>query len=307
MKHLRLFEAFDDEKYTEQEHRKVNTMMFCGRYHIKDYIIKDDETVDVNNNVILNNFGIDKLPFKFNIVGGNFNCSYNRLKSLKGCPKEVGGSFYCNNNKLISLENGPEIVNDAYYCNGNRLTTLKGAPKNINMFFTCNFNQLTSLEYAPENIRGYFECSNNKLTSLEGCPNIDSDLYFRDNQITSLKGCPKIINGTFNCINNKLTSLKDGPEYVRGSVYCHNNKIKSFENLPKHIGGEFCCNENPIHHIWKLFEDKSKIELFNDMDIIQDDTIIIDRLNYFLEEIGKPTVKPVGTCDEFALVGYKYI
>ena len=37
-----------------------------------------------------------------------------------------------------------------------------------------------------------------------------------------------------------------------------------------------------------MFEDTTKIELFNDMDIIQDDTVILDRLNYFLEEIGKP-------------------
>ena len=98
---------------------------------------------------------------------------------------------------------------------------------------------------------------------------------------------------------NKLTSLEGCPERIGGGFLCSNNKLTSFEGFPKHIGDRFICSGNPIYEIWQLFKDKSKIEFFNDCDIIQDDVVILDRLNFFLEEIGKPTVNSVK--------GYKYI
>ena len=118
------------------------------------------------------------------------------------------------------------------------------------------------------------------------------------NFLITLEGGPIKVNN-FSCYNNKLTSLKGCPEYIVGDFYCHSNDITSFEYFPKHVGNHFSCLCNPIYHIWRLFGDYSKIELFNDMDIIQDGVVILDRLNFFLEEIGRPTVKSVG--------GYKNI
>ena len=69
--------------------------------------------------------------------------------------------------------------------------------------------------------------------------------------------------------------------------------------FPRHIGGTFNCDDNPIYEIWRLFHDKYRIEFFNDCDIIQDGIIILDRLNYFLEEIGEKSVKKIN--------GYKCI
>jgi hypothetical protein len=37
-----------------------------------------------------------------------------------------------------------------------------------------------------------------------------------------------------------------------------------------------------------LFKDKDKIEFFNDLDIIRGNLIVLDRLIYFLDLIGKP-------------------
>ena len=69
------------------------------------------------------------------------------------------------------------------------------------------------------------------------------------------------------------------------------------------LGSEFFCDNNPIYELWKLFgddgyTDPTKIELFNDYDIIRDEDhdnpiIILDRLNTFLQEIGKPEVRSV--------------
>ena len=97
-------------------------------------------------------------------------------------------------------------------------------------------------------------------------------------------------------VNLRLKNLDKLPlkfNKVFGFFDCRGNNIKSFEGFPKHIGGNLYFLGNPIYEIWILFEDLSKIEFFNDCDIIQDGIVILDRLNFFLEEIEKPTVKKV--------------
>ena len=144
---------------------------------------------------------------------------------------------------------------------------------NVNL----NDMKLTKLPLKFNNVNGYFFCSKNRLTSLGGSPKNVGDFF---------------------CIDNRLTSFTGGPEKVNGYFVCSNNNILTFEGFPKHIGG-VRLEGNPIYEIWRLFMDITKIELFNDMDIIQDGTVILDRLNFFLEEIGRPTVK--------SIKGYKYI
>ena len=61
--------------------------------------INPDGSYDVDGDVDLSNMNLDKIPVKFNLVGGYFYCSNNNLTSLEGCPKEVGGDFYCSYNK----------------------------------------------------------------------------------------------------------------------------------------------------------------------------------------------------------------
>ena len=53
---------------------------------------------------------------------GYFYCSYNKLTSLKGAPREVNGSFYCSDNELTSLEGAPREVDGHFYCSYNKLT-----------------------------------------------------------------------------------------------------------------------------------------------------------------------------------------
>jgi hypothetical protein len=181
MRYLKLFESFKEE-----EIHKI-----CKKYGIKNYTINDDGSIDVDDNVDLQDVRLTKIPLKFRNVSGYFTCSDNKLTSLEFCPKSVGRDF---------------------------------------------------------------GCSNNKLTSLKGCP----------------------------------TNVSD-------SFYCQNNQIVSFEG-PHHIGGGFQCIGNPIYYIWNLISPSYKwidMSYFNDLDIIQDDVIILDRLNEFLESIGMYTVTEV--------------
>lgn len=101
---------------------------WLNKYEIKNYIINDDLTVDVDGSINLSSvkfiplksssgqiqkiemiydkrFLLDEIQVQFNICTKDFVCKTNALKSLKGCPRIVKGNFDCSKNKiLISLE-----------------------------------------------------------------------------------------------------------------------------------------------------------------------------------------------------------
>jgi len=125
MKHLKLFESFED----------IDSI--CKKYGIANYTINPDNTVDVNGDVDLSSQGLTKLPLKFGKVTGDFYCNNNQLITLEGSPTEVVGYFNCNNNKLITLEGGPREVGGNFYCYNNKLTTLEGGPIKVGGGFNC--------------------------------------------------------------------------------------------------------------------------------------------------------------------------
>ena len=139
-------------------------------YNIKNYIINEDLTVDVNGNVNLSKQKIKKFPFKFRFIKGDFFCSYNELISLKNAPERVEGSFDCARNKLTSLEYSPISVGGFFECSYNDLLSLEFCTKEVKKDFYCRGNLLTSLEHIPEVIEGTFDCSSNKIKSIQFSP-----------------------------------------------------------------------------------------------------------------------------------------
>lgn len=104
----------------------------------------------------------DRLPK--NQIKGDFNCSYNALKSLKGCPNKVFDSFDCKGNELKTLKGGPKEVFGFYNCSENELVSLEGAPKKINSIFVCEDNNLRTLKGSLEWVEEDLFCFNNPLT-----------------------------------------------------------------------------------------------------------------------------------------------
>lgn len=98
----------------------------CKIFEIKNYTINSDGFIDVNGNVELGVYKLDKIPLKFNNVYGYFNISYNNITSLEGCPKYIGGIFYCNYNKLTSLEHFPNKIKHEILLKSNPLESLAG-------------------------------------------------------------------------------------------------------------------------------------------------------------------------------------
>ena len=136
----------------------------CKRYDIKNYIINDDGTIDVNGDVFLYGRGLTELPLTFNKVTGYFDCSWNKLTSLKGSPKWVGDYFECTGNQLTSLEFSPDYVGGDFYCRDNYLTDLVGSPKEVDGRFYCHNNpKLINPKGCSEKIGDVFYCTNSKL------------------------------------------------------------------------------------------------------------------------------------------------
>ena len=96
--------------------------LICEKYKITNYTINADGSIDVDGDVGLFDRGLTELPLTFNKVTGYFDCSWNNLTSLKGCPRWIGGYFSCINNRLPSLEFSPEYVGGHFYCLWNKLT-----------------------------------------------------------------------------------------------------------------------------------------------------------------------------------------
>jgi len=229
----------------------------CERYNITNYTINSDDSIDVDGDVSLSNYALDKMPLKFNkvkghfvisllgmetlegcpeYVGGDFIISLNMIKNLKGCPKRIDGNFDCSNNKwLTSLEDGPEYVGGDFTCSHTKINTLKNSPKYIGGHVDCESTNIENLEGLPKHIKGYLNCSKNYLTSLEGGPDkVDGNMYSTYTQLTNLKGVPKC-GGKVSFNNNLLTDIK-GLD-CSDNLSLSDNKLteKALEHLPKKL------------------------------------------------------------------------
>lgn len=145
---------------------------WLDEYGVKLYSINDKLEVNLLGGADLSKKELKELPsyIQFGVVRGDFFCSYNKLTTLRGFPKEVRGNFFCNYNQLTTLKGGPKEVRGKFYCIGNLLTSLEGAPEKVGEIFDCSDNNLTSLKGAPKEVGWDFNCSGNKLKSLKGAP-----------------------------------------------------------------------------------------------------------------------------------------
>ena len=137
---------------------------------------------------------------------------------------------------------------------------------------------LTELPLKFNRVTGGFYCNNNQLTSLEGSP---------------------LSTGSFRCYNNKLTSLEGAPKSIIGDFSCWNNQLTSLDHLPE-VSGDIYMGNNPVYSIVKDWINKpeerwEKWEYFQDLSIIQEDKVILPRLEEFHEvmDISMPDLEEV--------------
>ena len=178
MKHLKLFESFED----------IDSI--CKKYRIENYTINPDGSVDVDGAVHLSNMDLTEIPLKFGRVSEYFDCSDNKLTTLEGSPSYVGRDFLCYRNRLTTLEGAPIEVGGGFYCQANRLDTLEGTLKRVGGPFYCGMNKLFTLKGVPEIFGGAFSFSSNPVYEIyelfnnhkEFMDSLDWD-YIRGNKI----------------------------------------------------------------------------------------------------------------------------
>jgi hypothetical protein len=218
MKHLKHYKLFESTSQIDQ---------ICKEYGIKNYTINPDESVDVDGDVNLSYKKLDKLPVRFGKVTGYFDCHYNQLTTLEGCPQTVGGNFYCYNNQLTSLEGSPNTVVGNFWCGNNQLTTLEGCPTEVG---------------------GNFRCGNNQLTSLEGCPTeVGGNFWYHNNQLTTLEGLTDIfIGGKLFYSNNPIYKVTKG--WLIHDYFPDMNKIELFNDIQPIVGNKLYLSKLEYFH-----------------------------------------------------------
>lgn len=95
-------------------------------------------------------------------ITGHLNISYNRIESLENGPL-VGGNYICSHNKIKSLKGIQKTINGNFECVNNSFINLIGSPTNINGNFDAVLNNLETLEGGPENIKGNVHINSKKL------------------------------------------------------------------------------------------------------------------------------------------------
>lgn len=207
---------------------KASIIQWLDKHQIKNYVINQDLTVDVNNFVQLSEHNLTHLPIQFGQVKGVFDISSNKLTTLLGTPHTIKSNFKCHNNKLKTLEFGPKIVSGFYLCSDNHLININHAPKELLDFY----------------------CQNNKLTELSFCPNVKGNADFSFNKISKLKVEEVLIGQAFILMSNPLTQLSyKNIENINSSVIV---LPKLFSLLP--IDKLVSNNKDKEHVVFKTKE-----------------------------------------------------
>jgi hypothetical protein len=95
------------------------------KHNINKYTVSENCVVNVDDDVLLYNFKIEKLPFKFGKISGCFNCATTGITSLKNCPDYVGDYFSCSRTPVKSLKYCPKYVGGNFYAYKTEITSIK--------------------------------------------------------------------------------------------------------------------------------------------------------------------------------------
>jgi hypothetical protein len=136
--------------------KRVLIENWLKKMRISDYVILDNLTINVKDDVNLNFNNIIQLPsfIKFNYISGSFYCHHCLLVNLNGMPNSVWGTFNCSFNDLTNLEGCPQLIERHFICEFSKLTSLNGGPKEVKGDFYCNNNPI---KFTRNNVKSMCE------------------------------------------------------------------------------------------------------------------------------------------------------
>lgn len=165
----------------------------------------------------------------------------------------VKGNFDVSFNILRSLNNSPTKVDDTFKCMYNRsLKSLVGGPKEVGniMVYNCSLRNLDGFPKISK-LNGHIDISSNQLTSLVGLPTIGVGklVIYNNRGLKTLDGCPELVRGDFEALALHITNCIGGPKYVMGDLYLHDTEINSLEGFPKEVSGNVYLGNTPLGSI----------------------------------------------------------
>lgn len=198
-------------KYLKRFNFLSKVEKICESLGIDKYTINNNGSIDVDGNLYMNKRIIT--PIDFNNVSGNYYCKVEDIIDLCHLsPKYVGGDFNCSFNMLVSLKGAPKSVGGYFNCRNNQLTTLEGAPLWVGDYFDCSNNNLFDFKHAPEYVGGYFNCIGNPVYQVWKLFEDYSQIYLF-NEYDPIEGDSIVIE----LLNNFLVEIgKDPVDSVEG-------------------------------------------------------------------------------------------
>ena len=210
----------------------------CGGKYYDIFNLPKDKKLVLNGDLDVSGMELTELPDLSNlIVKGYFDCSKNKLSSLRGAPRQVLKEFCCRGNRLTSLKYISDGIKD----------------------LDCSHNRLTSLEYTPQEI-GDLYCESNYLKDFTGAPRIVRKMFRADfNGLTSFAGFPDKVGGEFRAIHNNLEQIEDISKRVKGSIFIYNSSKNFF--IVKQNGKLLDLIKQPDGYVYKGYIDLSRCSL----------------------------------------------
>ena len=213
-----------------------------------------------------NKLTLIKIPWRFNIINGDFDISNNKVDTLYGSPKIVNGNFKCSVNNIKSLEFCPIEVSKSFKCYNNMIKDMEFSPKKVKDIFDISHNRLETINFNTE--VHLFDCSNNNLKSLKGYSKNISFLKYHDNNELDIT----LIN------NNIDPSNRD---YIEFSDKEFSKLVNLFPNVKYNILTVGVSKiYNSIYSIYKLKDDYYQINMF-------DNIIYVDQFSSLISTLKK--------------------
>jgi hypothetical protein len=228
-----------------------NHVIVDGSISGKDLALAEDYGWNTEENKSQKKKREERAKIVQSIKIGSCSSLYMRYVKLEefypNIPQRIEYNFDCSNNKLKSLKNGPKYARD-YNCANNKLTSLKHISKNVEGDLTCYKNEITTLKGSEiTTVVRRLDCSNNKLKNLIGCPQIASSLNVSGNRLVSMRGAPLNLTLRDITLKNNVVSEKS---------------LKLAFNGMKAAGGDY---SKGLLKIWKKIPVEDQIHMYMDL------------------------------------------
>ena len=216
---------------------------------VTNFTINDDNSVDVDGDLVFDGLRHEKLPVNFKSVTGSVSLVGALLKTLEGLPDEINGDFNISAMKLDTTAGFPmKVHGDCHLSKLDVKATLSTSRMaHVEGDLIINGWLATSFVGLPGYVGGDFMVKEApKLNSMKGMPKeIGGDCYSTLTLVQNLQGFAKKIGGDLKLSSPGAISSAEGMGEVGGNVFITvRGDTFSFSDLPRHINGNLTIETN---------------------------------------------------------------